>query len=53
VTVSKIPFPPPDWINTNATWAAEQLALYLENRTGEISAIAKKSQHNLTTTKVR
>jgi hypothetical protein len=32
-----MPFPDPDWINTNETWAADQLAIYLENRTGEFS----------------
>ena len=37
VTVSKIPFPDPSWINNNETWAAEQLAVYLQNRTGEHS----------------
>lgn len=36
VAVSNIPFPDPDWINTNTTWAAEQLGIYLENRTGKL-----------------
>jgi hypothetical protein len=35
-TVSNIPFPDPDWINTNETWASEQLAIYLSNRTGKL-----------------
>jgi len=34
---SNIPFPDPDWINTNTTWAAEQLGIYLENRTGPMT----------------
>lgn len=37
MTVSSIPFPDPNWINTDETWAAEQLDIYLENRTGEFS----------------
>lgn len=28
------PFPTPDWMVTNASWAAEQLLIYQENRTG-------------------
>ncbi|KAI9780602.1 MAG: hypothetical protein M1816_002798 [Peltula sp. TS41687] len=28
------PYPSPDWLDTNKTWAAEQLAVYYENRTG-------------------
>jgi choline dehydrogenase-like flavoprotein len=31
---SKYPFPTPDWILTNASWAAEQLQIYKQNRTG-------------------
>jgi choline dehydrogenase-like flavoprotein len=33
-TDSKYPFPTPDWILTNASWAAEQLQIYKQNRTG-------------------
>lgn len=33
-TDSKYRFPTPDWIITNASWAAEQLQVYRENRTG-------------------
>lgn len=28
------PYPSPDWLDTNQTWAAEQLAVYYQNRTG-------------------
>ncbi|CAD0088312.1 unnamed protein product, partial [Aureobasidium mustum] len=28
-------FPTPDWILSNASWAAEQLGIYYENRTGK------------------
>ena len=31
---SNYPFPSPDWITSNASWAAEQLAVYYANRTG-------------------
>jgi choline dehydrogenase-like flavoprotein len=31
---SKYPFPTPDWILTNASWATEQLQIYKQNRTG-------------------
>lgn len=31
---SDYPFPSPDWLNSNKTWAEEQLAVYYENRTG-------------------
>ncbi|KAG9964118.1 alcohol oxidase, partial [Aureobasidium melanogenum] len=30
-------FPTPDWILSNASWAAEQLAIYYENRTGPMT----------------
>ena len=33
-TDSNYPFPSPDWITSNASWAAEQLAIYYDNRTG-------------------
>lgn len=29
------PFPTPDWIQSNASWTAQQLAIYYQNRTGE------------------
>jgi choline dehydrogenase-like flavoprotein len=31
---SGYPFPTPDWLSSNQTWAAEQLEIYYENRTG-------------------
>jgi len=31
---SNYPFPSPDWITSNASWAAEQLGVYYANRTG-------------------
>ncbi|KAI4734049.1 glucose-methanol-choline oxidoreductase [Aureobasidium sp. EXF-12298] len=30
-------FPTPDWILSNASWTAEQLAIYYENRTGPMT----------------
>ena len=36
-TDSDYPFPTPDWIVSNASWAAEQLQLYKDNRTGKPS----------------
>lgn len=32
---SNYSLPSPDWLNTNQTWDAEQLALYYKNRTGK------------------
>jgi hypothetical protein len=52
VTVSNIPFPDPDWINTNETWAAEQLAIHLENRTGESSRTRTRRPHEVNGKKV-
>ncbi|GAB7332450.1 hypothetical protein MBLNU13_g04253t2 [Cladosporium sp. NU13] len=34
---SKYPFPSPDWIVSNASWAAEQLRIYKDNRTGPMT----------------
>jgi len=31
------PFPTPDWFISNASWAAEQLQIYRDNRTGKPS----------------
>ncbi|KAG9689864.1 alcohol oxidase, partial [Aureobasidium melanogenum] len=48
-------FPTPDWILSNASWAAEQLAIYYKNRTGPItvpylggSTVAFLSLQNIT-----
>ena len=34
---SKFPYPTPDWLNTNASWKADQLAIYYKNRTGPMT----------------
>ncbi len=34
-TDSNYPAPSPDWLDSNQTWAAQQLAIYYENRTGK------------------
>ena len=34
---SNFPYPTPDWLNTNASWTAEQLAIYYKNRTGPMT----------------
>ena len=34
---SKYPYPTPDWLNTNASWKADQLAIYYQNRTGPMT----------------
>lgn len=31
---SSYPYPSPDWLDTNKTWAEEHLAIYYQNRTG-------------------
>lgn len=40
-TDTKYPFPSPDWIVSNASWAAEQLQIYKENRTGKSNDCAR------------
>ncbi|KAK6000419.1 hypothetical protein QM012_003665 [Aureobasidium pullulans] len=34
---SNYTFPTPDWVLSNASWAAEQLAIYYKNRTGPMT----------------
>lgn len=34
---SNYPYPSPDWMISNATWAADQLDIYYSNRTGMYS----------------
>ena len=34
---SNYPYPTPNWLNTNASWAADQLAIYFKNRTGPMT----------------
>jgi len=40
---SNYPFPSPDWITSNASWAAKQLAVYYANRTGTQSLLPPHS----------
>ncbi|KAM0716125.1 hypothetical protein Q7P37_008639 [Cladosporium fusiforme] len=36
-TYTDYPFPPPDWMVSSASWAAEQLDIYYKNRTGPMT----------------
>ena len=36
---SKYPYPTPDWLNSNKSWFAQQLAIYYKNRTGAYTLV--------------
>jgi len=47
------PFPTPDWFLSNASWAAEQLQIYKDNRTGKPYRPKRWHELQVVTTQVR
>jgi hypothetical protein len=46
-------FPTPDWFLTNASWAAEQLQIYKDNRTGKPHRRERRNEPQVVTAQVQ